>query len=277
MTSSDGIEWTSRTSAADNSWYGVTYGNGLFVAVAYSGTGNRVMTSSDGIEWTSRTSAADNSWYGVTYGNGLFVAVAGTGTGNRVMTSPDGIEWTSKTSAADNSWSSVIYGNGLFVAVADSGIGNRVMTATTTTLSPTITNFTIPSKTYGDLPFLINPPTSNSDGPFTYSSSNPLVATIVDGSYINIVGAGTSNIIATQAATTNYTSGSIETPFVVNEDTPTNPVVVDNGDGLLYFMDTTSMYCKINDPIVIDTDLIAYSTKVLFANNPDVKIIKTNN
>jgi hypothetical protein len=65
----------------------VTYGNGLFVAVAYSGTGNRVMTSPDGITWTIRTSAADNDWAGVTYGNGLFVAVAHSGTGNRVMTS----------------------------------------------------------------------------------------------------------------------------------------------------------------------------------------------
>jgi hypothetical protein len=45
MTSPDGITWTIRTSAADNDWRDVTYGNGLFVAVAYSGTGNRVMTS----------------------------------------------------------------------------------------------------------------------------------------------------------------------------------------------------------------------------------------
>ena len=42
---SKGTSWTIRTSAADNNWYGVTYGNGLFVAVAYSGVGNRVMTS----------------------------------------------------------------------------------------------------------------------------------------------------------------------------------------------------------------------------------------
>ena len=79
--------WTSRTSAADNNWRGVTYGNGLFVAVAINGSGNRVMTSPDGITWTIRTSAANNNWSGVTYGNGLFVAVATTGSGNRVMTS----------------------------------------------------------------------------------------------------------------------------------------------------------------------------------------------
>ena len=121
--------WTSRTSAADNSWYSVCYGNGLYVAVANTGTGNRVMTSPDGITWTIRTSAADNPWYGVCYGNGLFVAVSYSGSGNNVMTSPDGITWTSRTGAAINDWSSVCYGNGLFVAVSDDGIGNRVMTS----------------------------------------------------------------------------------------------------------------------------------------------------
>ena len=53
----------------------MTFGNGLFVAVASSGT-SRVMTSPDGINWTSRTAAESNCWTSVTYGNGLFVAVA---------------------------------------------------------------------------------------------------------------------------------------------------------------------------------------------------------
>lgn len=55
-----GIDWTSRSSAADNSWLSVAYGEGLFVAVASSGGGNRVMTSPDGVTWTSRQSAEDN-------------------------------------------------------------------------------------------------------------------------------------------------------------------------------------------------------------------------
>ena len=125
-----GVNWNiQQISQAERSWYGVTYGNGLFVAVAYSGTGNRVMTSPDGITWTARTSTADNNWFSVTYGNGLFVAVATSGAGNRVMTSADGITWTARTSAADNSWYNVTYGNGLFVAVAVTGTGNRVMTS----------------------------------------------------------------------------------------------------------------------------------------------------
>ena len=46
MTSPDGINWTSRISAVDNEWRSICYGNGLFVVVSSSGTGNRVMTSS---------------------------------------------------------------------------------------------------------------------------------------------------------------------------------------------------------------------------------------
>lgn len=34
-----------RTTPADNDWYDIIYGDGLFVAVASTGTGNRVMTS----------------------------------------------------------------------------------------------------------------------------------------------------------------------------------------------------------------------------------------
>jgi surface protein len=125
-----GAAWTARENAANNQWNSVTYGNGLFVAVASTGIGNRVMTSPDGITWTSRTTPVDNNWWSVTYGDGLFVAVALTGTGDRVMTSPDGITWTARTSAADNNWYGVTYGNGLFVAVGDGpGTGNRVMTS----------------------------------------------------------------------------------------------------------------------------------------------------
>ncbi len=124
-----GIDWTIRTSAADNQWRGITYGNGLFVAVSLNGSiTSKVMTSPDGINWTLRTAAADNQWYDVTYGNGLFVAVASSGTGNRVMTSPDGINWTIRTSAADNNWYGITYGNGLFVAVSGSG-SYKVMTS----------------------------------------------------------------------------------------------------------------------------------------------------
>ncbi len=122
-----GTTWTRQFSAVANAWSSITFGNGLFVAVAGSGTGNRIMTSPNGVTWTARTSAEDNAWQSVTYGNGLFVAVSSTGT-NRVMTSPNGITWTARPATALNLWQSVTYGNGLFVAVSADGT-NRVMTS----------------------------------------------------------------------------------------------------------------------------------------------------
>ncbi|MFY9208204.1 MAG: hypothetical protein WAO33_03755, partial [Candidatus Nanopelagicales bacterium] len=156
MTSPDGITWTSRTSAADRQWRSVTYGAGLFVAVAVTDSGKRVMTSPDGITWTSRTYPEDKDWGSVTYGAGLFVAVDSSGTGNGVMTSPDGITWTSQTSATNN-WYSVTYGNGTFVAVASYGAGKRVMTSpdgTTWTSQTAAATNNWQSVTYGNGTFV---------------------------------------------------------------------------------------------------------------------------
>jgi hypothetical protein len=89
MTSTDGINWTSRSSADDLNWNDITYSpDGKFVAVATTGTGpgqKRVMSSVNGINWFSQTPAADNDWRGVTFGLNRFVAVGSSGTANRVM------------------------------------------------------------------------------------------------------------------------------------------------------------------------------------------------
>jgi 6-phosphogluconolactonase (cycloisomerase 2 family) len=118
----DGTTWIAQNAAEANTWTNITYGEGLFVAISYSGT-NRVMTSPDGITWTART-APSSSWNSVTYGDGTFVAV-GT---SAVMSSPDGITWTARTASQANDWNGVAYGNGVFVAVSLAGT-NRVMTS----------------------------------------------------------------------------------------------------------------------------------------------------
>jgi hypothetical protein len=138
-----GTTWTAAAAAEANTWRSVAYGNGVWVAVALSGT-NRVMRSTDdGLNWTAVAAAEANQWYSVAYGNGVWVAVAFDGD-NRVMRSTDnGASWTAVGTAAGvaaNNWSSVAYGmigttaGGVervpgFVAVSQSGSGNRVMTS----------------------------------------------------------------------------------------------------------------------------------------------------
>ena len=50
-----------------------------------------------------------------------------------------------------------------------------------------MSTFTIPEKNYGDLPFIIDPPSSNSPSPTIFISSNENVATVA-GNQITIVG-----------------------------------------------------------------------------------------
>ena len=123
MTSPDGITWTPRNASVNIQWRSVVYGNGIFVAVSYSGIEPdislgtlRVMISPDGINWTTQNSSTATFWLSVTFGNGVFVAVGGS----QIMSSTDGINWTDRTPTT-KLWSSVVYGNGLFVAISQSG------------------------------------------------------------------------------------------------------------------------------------------------------------
>ena len=111
-TSSDGADWTSRTSGTEAWLMAITYGNGKFVAV---GTVNNhseainILTSPDGINWSVLTSANFPESGGVfmlrevTYGDGLFVAVGNSG---EILTSSDGTTWVSRSSGT----SEALYG-----------------------------------------------------------------------------------------------------------------------------------------------------------------------
>jgi alpha-tubulin suppressor-like RCC1 family protein len=126
------------SSVSYNDWTTICWSSeiGLFVAVANSGSNNRIMTSPDGITWTSRTSAANNDWKSICWAKelGIFIAVASSGTNNRIMISTNGINWSTKNNIIDNDWTSICWSNGhnLAVAVSNSGTNNRVLTSTLT-------------------------------------------------------------------------------------------------------------------------------------------------
>jgi len=135
-TSPDGTTWTERTcyygaSPCQNAEYGtpqdledlhgLTYGNGLFVAVGDNGT---ILTSPDGTTWTQRTSppgpfGARVHLYDVTYGNGLFVTVGGDN--GTILTSPDGTTWAKRNSGTSEEFLGVAYGNGIFLTIGLNG------------------------------------------------------------------------------------------------------------------------------------------------------------
>jgi hypothetical protein len=184
--STDGINWTARTPAANNWWQAVAYGNGLFVAVSRTGTGNRIMTSPDGITWTSRNSGNSPEFSGVAYGNGIWVAIASSGTGGLTYTSVDGITWTERATAFGNesihfangkfvtgsyystnglTWTiaingfnplAITYGNGYFVGVISSGVNRFYYSADgiTWTATPAASNAAFESIAFGENTFV---------------------------------------------------------------------------------------------------------------------------
>jgi alpha-tubulin suppressor-like RCC1 family protein len=92
---------------------------------------------------------------------------------------------------------------------------------TTVKGNPQYGTFTIANQSRSTSTFVITPPTSTSLVGFSYTSSNTAVATI-SGSTVTIVGNGSTNVTATQAASTDFSGGSITTTFSVN--TLTTPV-----------------------------------------------------
>jgi hypothetical protein len=147
-TSPNGTTWTTRTSGFGTSRIsGVTYGDSLFVAV---GDGGKLTTSTDGITWTTRTSGFGSTViYGVTYGAGLFAA---GGEGGKLTTSTDGTTWTTRTSGFGNTYIyGVGFGDGLYLAVGNSGtITTSTDGITWTTRTSGFGSSGIRGVTYGD-------------------------------------------------------------------------------------------------------------------------------
>ncbi len=178
LTSADGVTWTSRNSGTpvDTILYGVTHGNGKYVAMGYRYVAATntiygvILTSPDGVTWTSQSSGVPtNILQGVTYGNGKFVAVGGDWNGTNyygvTLTSTDGVTWISQTLTSIKLYS-VAYGNGKFVAVGftysspQTGViltspdGVTWTSQTFGTMGPLITLYDLEGVTYGNGKFV---------------------------------------------------------------------------------------------------------------------------
>jgi len=131
-----------------------------------------------------------------------------------------------------------------------------------TIITTILSNFSIPNKTYGNAPFTITDPSSNSTSEFTYSSSNSSVADI-SGKIIIVKGPGNSTIMATQAENANYTSATTTTTFTVLANTESNPAIISSEIELNYALTTNATYCNIITDISFATNKTILSEKIL--------------
>ncbi len=164
--------WVARNHAdvQNIAFTGIAFGNGIFVAIASSGTdtnGNecRVMISKDSITWTRQSTSYDEySWKSICFGTTEFTAIVyhASSLSHLMINSTDGINWVLTPSAnIMNSWENICFGNNTFVAVsADSNSSFVTRAMTLSNLKPTLplTNFSVASKIYKDAPFIITPP-----------------------------------------------------------------------------------------------------------------------
>jgi len=158
---SSGLEWTQYASGTTDELNSIAYGNGVYVAVGFSG---RVLTSTDGRAWTQRNSGTTNWLYGVTYGNGRFIAV---GLGGSIMSSIDGNNWTIQNFGT-NGFQAVAYGDGKFVVVGYNGVIYTSTDGAAWIIADSHTTEFLFSATYGN-------------GTFVVTGSNGKIITSING------------------------------------------------------------------------------------------------
>lgn len=86
---------------------------------------------------------------------------------------------------------------------------------------PTVGKLVLPSVEFGDVPFTVQAPTSNSKGEWKFTSSKSDIAQInATTGRVTVAGAGTTTITATQAAAKDYESISVTAELTVARATP---------------------------------------------------------
>jgi len=155
-----------------------------------------------------------------------FTAPASTGgspiTGYRVVSTPGNIEATG--SASPITVTGLTNGTSYtFTVFAINNIGESLPSAPSNAVvpkgTPVLSDFADIARTWGDADFALTAPTSTSDGAFSYTSSNPAVATI-SGNTVTITGVGSAQITANQAEGSAHVAGSISATLTVAKANP---------------------------------------------------------
>ncbi|MFM1753135.1 MAG: hypothetical protein RLZZ236_74 [Bacteroidota bacterium] len=202
----------------------------------------------------------------------------GTLTLNAISNSPGAITYSSGTSGV-----ATISGNTLTVVGAGTSVitinqaasGNYTAATNTAFITvgaansayPTLSNFANINKLMSNPDFILNAPTSNSAGAFTYYSSNPAVATI-SGSTVTLVAPGIAIITAVQAANGIYRSSSISAVLTVGLGSNSNPVITNFSPFSKYVSDAPF---AISSPTSTSNSAFTY-----FSSMPNVGTINGN-
>lgn len=242
--STDGINWSSVSSAPNSAITGIAYGNGVFVAVGFSGViytapGTNVDT------WTARTKAGTSSsnFYNVFFVNGKFYALQ---SGNNWQSSSDGITWAIEVSGGQYTYNanvdsdqddgpffpSMIQEDGVNIFFTGETAGTtsvRIAIKATSSTATTYTGVTTP------VPFLYGrPDIGDGLGPLVQQYSS---------------GVGSVNPFALlQRSMGTHVGGAFNSQIIagINNDDRLNKIpIFAKNTGVSGGVDTTSLACRI--------------------------------
>jgi hypothetical protein len=118
IVSSDGTNWTVRSSGTTNSLRAVVYHQGRMFAGGDHGV---VLKSADGISW-SAVAPVSFDIRGLASSGNVVVAVGNDLNSGRLQVSADGLSWPGNALQLSNTLNSIAYGQDSFVAVGDNGL-----------------------------------------------------------------------------------------------------------------------------------------------------------
>ena len=235
--------WNAVAATEANPWFGVTYGNGKFVAVAGGGT-NRIMYSTDALSWTAATAPGPTptQWNSVTYGNSKFVAVGQSGS-PQVMYSTDGINWSEGQSSNDNVWKAITYGNNIFVAVSSNGSKPWMYSSDGSNWSTGATvdgTYSYSSVTYGDGKFVAVSAPGQAVAYSTDGNTWSILETALPESSSWKVTYGNGKFVAISSAGFAYSTDAISWTAVANNVSESTPQSITYGDGKFLVVNNAS-------------------------------------
>jgi hypothetical protein len=121
VTSEEGEHWIQRVSGTTRRFNGVSFGNGLFVAVCSAGTGPALVISQDGRDWEP-VDYVPSGIGDIAFGNGVFVCMIPTNGAIHFSVSTDGRTWERRIVTSNYpTIYDFAYFNGAFVSVGPSG------------------------------------------------------------------------------------------------------------------------------------------------------------
>ena len=217
VSNDNGANWLSKSSGLTNLNVSEVAFKGDKIFVGTFRSGGMFLSTNSGTSWTSISDGLTNKTIQSVVVNGTSV-FAGTNAG--LFRSVDnGVSWVDVSVGLPVPFITALEVNSdhIFAGTNGAGVWSRPLADFKT--SQTITFNTLPSKTFGDSPFVLSASASSSL-PVTYTSADPTVASI-SGNTVTILKAGIVIITASQPGDdTYYSATEVQQTLIIGKATP---------------------------------------------------------